>query len=58
MLADETIQSDCSFDFLSGMNTEDSQLPMIPRAEHLMQPAETLFPASTSGLTAPSLYAL
>jgi|GEM_PF-3323341 hypothetical protein len=37
---------------------EDSQLPTLPRAERLMQRAETLLPASTRGLTAPSLRAL
>ena len=36
-------------DILSGINAEDSQLPTLPRAERLMQRAETLFPVSTSG---------
>jgi hypothetical protein len=45
-------------DILSGINAEDSQLPTLPRAECLMQRAETLFPVSTSGLTAPALYAI
>ena len=37
---------------------EDSQLPIVPRAERLMQRAETLLPASMSGLTVQSLRAL